>query len=652
MTLGRLSQCLKESGHYVHVIHTGEARDGQTSKSSVSLPGYKEVRVGLPSPIRLRQRWRRKRPDAVYIATESPLGISAIKAAREIGIPVVAGFHTNFHQYLNKYNLGGMEKPAMSYLKHVHSKADMTLAPSYDVMNMLIGEGFKNVQLLGRGVDTDLFCPSKRSPQLRLSWGAQPSDPVVMIVGRVAVEKNLEFGMQVISQMLVKEPRLQAVVVGAGPMLESLSKKYPDVHFVGLKKGEELAQHYASADILLFPSETETFGNVLLEGMASGLVTVSYDYAAAAIHVKDHVNGLVADIGDEQGFIEKALQTVGQRDLSQLCKVARETLLEQSWERVTAELEGHLMQMIAEQPASKRRLKKCRKLKLRSLFLSDIHLGTYDSKTREVIEVLKNVECDKIYLNGDIIDGWALKRGSKWKSSHTKVLRVLLRKMEKEGTELIYLRGNHDDFLEKILPLDIGGLKIEKECIHESLTGERYLVIHGDGFDSVSTNHRWIANVGAVGYDFLLKVNRVYNLFRAWRGKEYFSLSKAVKANVKSAVSFVDNYEEKLEGLAVSKNCKGIICGHIHTPADKIIGQTHYLNSGDWVETMSCIFEHRDGKFEVVHYEDFLKRIESEARFDTDLTEEMDADGSPFDIFTDKSEMSFELAQKVVRGLV
>ncbi|MGJ8672667.1 glycosyltransferase [Rubritalea sp.] len=649
MTLGRLTQCLKDRGHYVHVIHTGEqCESGQTLKQAVSLPGYKEVRVGLPSPIKLRKRWKRKRPDAIYVATESPLGVSAIKAAREMNIPVAAGFHTNFHQYFSKYKFSNMEKPAMSYLKSVHSKANMTMAPSHDAVAMLEKEGFSNVKLLGRGVDVGLFRPDARSLELREEWGAEGDSPVVIIVGRVAAEKNLDFTMSIVEEMRVIEPRLQAVVVGDGPMRETLSQKHKNVHFVGLKHGEELAECYASADILIFPSETETFGNVLLEGMASGLVTVSYNYAASSLYIQDEENGLHAEFGNTEEFRAKAVQALSHLNSRRMAENAVDSIKEQSWDKVTSDFERHLEEMILTKPVTQRRVNKRRQLELRSLFISDIHLGTSDSKAREVVEVLKAVKCERIYLNGDIIDGWALSRGSKWKKSHTKVLRCLLKKMEKEGTEVIYIRGNHDDFLEKILPFEIGGIKIVKECIHESVGGERYLVVHGDGFDSVSTNHKWIANVGAVGYDFLLRVNRFYNYYRRWRGKDYYSLSKAVKAKVKSAVSFVDSYEEKLQELAVVRRCHGIICGHIHTPADKMIGDRHYLNSGDWVETLSCIFEHHSGEFEVVHYEDLLGRLEIDPKEKSEPEEELEE--SPYVAFSDSPDLVQAMAKQAVVG--
>jgi len=186
------------------------------------------------------------------------------------------------------------------------------------------------------------------------------------------------------------------------------------------------------------------------------------------------------------------------------------------------------------------------------------------------------------------------------------VVRKFLKMTERDDTEVIYLRGNHDEILERFLPFAFGKIRLVKEHIHEAADGKRYLVVHGDGFDSVSTDHKWLAVLGAVGYDFLLNVNRLYNRWRAWRGKEYFSLSKKVKAKVKSAVCFVDRYEQLLQELARHRKCDGIICGHIHTPEDKQVGDVRYLNSGDWVESLTGIIEHHDGRMELVEYRSFL----------------------------------------------
>ncbi|MFN9822070.1 MAG: glycosyltransferase [Akkermansiaceae bacterium] len=178
MTLGRLTDGLRKLEHRVHVIRTGDGRDDETIVRSIPLPGYREVRVGLPASLMLRMRWRKRRPDAIYVATESPLGKSAVEAAKILGIPVLTGFHTNFHEYMRRYSLGKLQPMVMSYLKRFHERADCTLAPSLELVEKLRNQGFENVHLMGRGVDTELFCPSKRCETLRGSWGATTGSPV------------------------------------------------------------------------------------------------------------------------------------------------------------------------------------------------------------------------------------------------------------------------------------------------------------------------------------------------------------------------------------------------------------------------------------------------------------------------------------------
>jgi UDP-2,3-diacylglucosamine pyrophosphatase LpxH len=275
---------------------------------------------------------------------------------------------------------------------------------------------------------------------------------------------------------------------------------------------------------------------------------------------------------------------------------------------VVGQLEERLLEIAGPQDKAPAKAKRP-KLDCRTVFISDLHLGSADSKADEVVEFLKHIRCRKLVLNGDIIDGWALKRGSRWTPRHSRVIRKILKLTERDDTEVIYLRGNHDEILERFLPLAFGRVRLVKEHIHETADGRRYLVVHGDGFDSVSTRHKWLALLGAVGYDFLLRVNRHYNRWRAWRGKEYFSLSKSIKARVKSAVCFVDRYEELLQQLARHRRCDGIICGHIHTPEDKQVGGIHYLNSGDWVESLTGIIEHHDGTMELVEHRAFMRRM-------------------------------------------
>lgn len=251
-------------------------------------------------------------------------------------------------------------------------------------------------------------------------------------------------------------------------------------------------------------------------------------------------------------------------------------------------------------------------LRYRTIILSDIHLGTADCKVEEVTHFLKHTRCERLILNGDIIDAWAIRRGHRWNSAHTKCVRRLLKIVQRGDAEIIYLRGNHDDFLRHYLPFDLDTLRFVEDYEFETPRG-RYLVLHGDAFDAVTTHARYLAVLGDIGYQTLLRINRLYNHWRAWRGLEYYSISKAIKARVKQAVSHVGHFEEHLRNLAHKRGCVGVICGHIHTPQDKMIGDVHYLNSGDWVESMTALVEHENGRFEVLHYPEFCARLEAAA---------------------------------------
>jgi UDP-2,3-diacylglucosamine pyrophosphatase LpxH len=250
-------------------------------------------------------------------------------------------------------------------------------------------------------------------------------------------------------------------------------------------------------------------------------------------------------------------------------------------------------------------------LRVRTVILSDVHLGTPDSKVREVNHFLRHARCEKLILNGDIIDGWQLRRRGKWSKLDTRFIRIVLKKLEKRDTEIVYLRGNHDDILASFLPLDFESLRIVEDYVHEGPRG-RYLVLHGDVFDTVTKNFVWLAHVGDWGYSFLLRLNRLYNAYREWRGLEYWSLSKAIKARVKEAVNHVSNFEEHIAQLAHERGCTGVMCGHIHTAADKMVGDIHYLNSGDWVESLTAIVEHFDGRYQLINFTDFVREFPME----------------------------------------
>jgi UDP-2,3-diacylglucosamine pyrophosphatase LpxH len=266
------------------------------------------------------------------------------------------------------------------------------------------------------------------------------------------------------------------------------------------------------------------------------------------------------------------------------------------------------------------------KLHVRTAILSDVHLGTPHAKADEAAHFLKHVRCERLILNGDIIDGWRLRRGGHWSKAHTRFVRRVLTLVQKKDTEVVYLRGNHDDFLARLLPMQFERIELREDMVLDTPRG-RYLVLHGDVFDGVIKNMVFLAHLGDAGYALLLRLNRTYNLWRQFRGKEYYSLSKAIKARVKQAVSFVGKFEEQVAALARNRGCVGVICGHIHTPADKTVDGIHYLNSGDWVESLSAIVEHLDGRFELIPFEDFVRRFP--LRRDPTETDEPEGDALP-----------------------
>ena len=244
------------------------------------------------------------------------------------------------------------------------------------------------------------------------------------------------------------------------------------------------------------------------------------------------------------------------------------------------------------------------KTRYRTIVLSDLHLGTSTSRAKEVVAFLKAHKCERLILNGDIIDGWQLRRSGAWKKAHTKFFRLILKRAAK-GTEIIYIRGNHDDFLDEVIPFSLGNFSIRRDYIHESF-GKRYYVVHGDLFDTVTTKLKWIAKLGDVSYTFLLWLNRHYNRWREKRGLPYYSLSQVIKAKVKEAVSFIDDFENQLASVAKTKKCHGVICGHIHTPCNRMIDDTHYLNSGDWVESLTALVETEEGEWKIIRYTDWM----------------------------------------------
>lgn len=241
----------------------------------------------------------------------------------------------------------------------------------------------------------------------------------------------------------------------------------------------------------------------------------------------------------------------------------------------------------------------------KTVVISDVHLGSRYSKVNEVCDFLASVDCERLILNGDTIDGWQLMKNDYqfWGADQARFFRLVLKKIEKHDTDVFILRGNHDDFMDKILPMHMGKLNILKDMELES-GGVKYFVTHGDVFDNVTSNMKWIAKLGSVVYNILLIFNALYNRLRALFGKPYYSFSQAIKNKVKKAVANASDFDRMLTDMARAKGCQGVICGHIHRPEDRMIDGVRYLNSGDWVETLSALVEDSDGVWSVIYYRD------------------------------------------------
>jgi glycosyltransferase involved in cell wall biosynthesis len=334
-TVARLVSGLRGCGHTVTVIRPSRhdnARGLGTPVRGLRLPGCREWQLGFPASRLLQTCWSRRRPHAIYVATEGPLGYSAVRTAERLGIPAVSGFHTNFDGYARHYRAAALARPLFSYLRHFHNRTGRTLVPTIELRDRLHALGFRNLRVLHRGVDTELFDPARRSTALRAAWGASPDDLVVLHVGRLAPEKNLPLALRAYRGMQRSSSTLRLVIVGDGPLRPALERANPDVIFTGLLGGERLAEHYASADVFLFPSETETFGNVTIEAMASGLAVVAYDYAAARLHIRDGESGVLVPHGDARAFVTEAAMLVRRPlGLSRMRQGARERVMPVGW---------------------------------------------------------------------------------------------------------------------------------------------------------------------------------------------------------------------------------------------------------------------------------------------------------------------------------
>lgn len=319
LTVASLVDNLSHLGHEVLLIRprqAGESTETSTPQQCLvrgaPIPGYSNLRFGLPSPGLIRKVLNNHRPDAMYVATEGPLGWAAVQAANALAIPVATGFHTRFDIYSEHYGLGFAMPLVSSWLRRFHSRAATTLVPTLELAKELGQLGVTDTTLLERGVDSQRFSPGYRCHAVRESWGVAEGQSVWLHVGRLAAEKNLEQlfkAWQFVCQSVDKPPRL--VIAGDGPIRTTLQAKYPKALFLGQQTGLELARTYASADAFLFPSRSETFGNVVLEALASGLPVVAFDLAAAGTYVRDGVTGFLAHPNHGRSFLQASLRLLG-----------------------------------------------------------------------------------------------------------------------------------------------------------------------------------------------------------------------------------------------------------------------------------------------------------------------------------------------------
>ncbi len=356
VTLAKLVQGLSHRNHDVQLIRPRQTKiDGNLNDSNLEevlmrgmpIPRYPELKLGLPSKKTLVKTWTLRRPDVVHIATEGPLGWSALQAAKVLKLPVTSDFRTNFQSYSKHYGVGWLRKPIVAYLRKFHNATACTMVPTKELQRTLIDNGFINLKVVSRGVDTKLFNMVKRDNGLRKSWGADENSKVMISVGRMAPEKNLEQVLKCFDALRFMGTQLKLVMVGDGPLREQFQHRYPDIIFPGMLSQADLAVYYASADLFVFPSQTETFGNVTLEALASGIPVLAFDCAAARDWVQQGVNGWLVPENYPTGFAEQAMAIFKTPNLLEQVTVStRQQVVHLDWDQIAEQVESVLWDAI------------------------------------------------------------------------------------------------------------------------------------------------------------------------------------------------------------------------------------------------------------------------------------------------------------------
>ncbi len=352
LTVQSKERGLRARGHEVDVVRPRQAMEQAGAAHELltrgaQIPGYPGMRFGFPSHRALRARWTQQRPDAIYIATEGPLGWSALRTARHMGIPVATGLHTRFDEYTRDYGVGFLQPLALRWMRGFHNTSDATLVPTSELADFLDARAFSKVVHLPRAVDTTRFDPARRSATLREAWGVGEHGLAAIYLGRIAAEKNLPLAVRAFRALQQQRPDAKFVWVGEGPAMAAIRDANPDFIFCGLQRDDALAAHFASADLFLFPSHSETFGNVTIEAMASGVATIEFRYGAAREHLVDGVNGAAIEGQDDDAFVTSSCRIACDDDMRHAMGLAaREAVRKLRPAQVAADFDDILQRII------------------------------------------------------------------------------------------------------------------------------------------------------------------------------------------------------------------------------------------------------------------------------------------------------------------